>query len=272
MVSDGAPPVALTIAGSDSGGGAGVQADLRTFAAHRVHGTSAITAVTAQNTVGVQLVHLIPPDVVAAQVQAVLDDLGVGGVKTGFLAAAEVVRVVAEVAEAGLLSNLVVDPVLVNSSGVQIVSDETVAAYRTSLLPAALVVTPNAAEAALLTGVEVTDPPSMAAAARQLGALGPRAVVVKGGGLRSGDAVDVLWHTGEITELREGRIATPNDHGTGCSLAAATAAGLARGLTVVEAVPAAKRFVTRAIAGAAAWRMGSGHGPIDHLGWSEETR
>ncbi len=269
------PPVALTIAGSDSGGGAGIQADLKAFAAHRVHGTSAITALTAQNTRGVRGVFAVPAEFVVAQIEAVVADLPVAATKTGMLATADIVRAVAELAAAGRLPNLVVDPVMVASSGDRLLDEDAEQLYVRALLPHALVVTPNVREAEVLLGTPVRDLAGQHAAAHALGALGPAAVVVKGGHPVAGtetEAVDVIWHEGATFELRTPRVATPNNHGTGCTFAAATAAGLARGAGVREALESAKEYISRAVAGAAGWRLGAGHGPVDHFGWSTEDR
>ena len=263
------PPVALTIAGSDSSGGAGVQADLKTFAALRVFGASAITALTAQNTTGVRDVHAVPVAHVVAQVEAVLDDLDVRAVKTGMLATAEVVRAVAELADR--LPHLVVDPVMVASSGARLLEVDAERAYLDVLLPRAAVVTPNLHEAQVLLGAAITTLEEQRQAARALGELGPRAVLVKGGHAVAGagdEAVDVLWDGDHLLELRAPRVAGTNDHGTGCSLASAIAAGLAKGDDLVDAVAAAKAYVARALAGGAHWRLGRGHGPLDHFGWS----
>lgn len=261
------PPVALTVAGSDSGGGAGIQADLKTFAALGVYGTSALTAVTAQNTVGVQAVHGLPPDVVLAQVRSVLDDLDVRAVKTGMLGTAAVVQVVADLAADGRLPQLVVDPVMVATSGDRLLEGAAERAYVDGLLPHALVLTPNLREAEVLLGGTITTRAQQREAARALGALGPRAVVVKGGHrVADGDgrAVDVVWTGGTLRELSGPWVETANTHGTGCTFAAAVAALLARGGTVDEALDGAKAYVGRALAGAAGWRLGSGHGPLDH--------
>jgi hydroxymethylpyrimidine kinase/phosphomethylpyrimidine kinase len=252
------PPTALSIAGSDSGGGAGVQADLKTFAAHRVHGTTALTAVTAQNTAQVRGVAALEPEFVRLQM------------KTGMLANRAIVDVVAELAAAGRLPQLVVDPVLVSSSGQALMTPDGLQAYRTRLLPYALVVTPNLREAAALTGVEVAELMSVEAmteAAEQIRAGGARYVVVKGGHLTEA-AHDVVAGPEGITVLEAVRVVTANDHGTGCSLSAAIAANLSWGYGVLDAVVAAKTFVAQGLAGAAAWRLGAGHGPIDHFGWS----
>ncbi len=261
------PPVALTIAGSDSGGGAGIQADLKTFAAHGVFGTTAITALTAQNTRGVHGVHPVPPAVVVAQIEAVLDDLPVTAVKTGMLATGDIVRAVAELAAAGRLPALVVDPVMVATSGDRLLDRAAVRTYVTELLPQAVVLTPNVREAEVLLDGVIRTLADQREAARALGALGPATVVVKGGHAVDdvpGEAVDLVWDGRTMRELRGPRIETRNDHGTGCTFAAATAAGLAAGRSVPEAVEAAKRYVAAALAAGAGWRLGGGHGPLDH--------
>jgi hydroxymethylpyrimidine/phosphomethylpyrimidine kinase len=263
------PAVALTIAGSDSGGGAGVQADLKTFAALGVYGASAITAVTAQNTVEVRGVHAVPAEFVTAQVEAVLDDLTVAAVKTGMLATAATVRAVADLAAAGRLPLLVVDPVMVASSGDRLLEESAEWLYREALLPHAFVATPNLYEAEALLGRSIRTLEEQHEAAGDLGALGPRAVVVKGGhGVRgtSGQAVDVVWNGATTYELRADWVDTPHNHGSGCTFASAIAAGLARGLDVTDALLEARDYVSRAMAGGAGWRLGSGHGPLDHLG------
>ncbi|HEX5367434.1 MAG TPA: bifunctional hydroxymethylpyrimidine kinase/phosphomethylpyrimidine kinase [Acidimicrobiales bacterium] len=268
------PPVALTIAGSDSGGGAGIQADLLTFAAHGVHGTSVVTALTAQNTTGVRAVHVPPVEVLGAQLDAVLDDLPVAAVKTGMLAREVVVRAVAAAAAGGRLPNLVVDPVLVSSTGDRLLDPGAEAAYAEVLLPHALVATPNSREAGALVGGEVATAAAAVEAAVEIGRLGPRWVVVKGGhqvdrpgGGPSAEAVDVVVDTatGRVSELRAPRVETRNDHGTGCTFAAATAAGLARGRPVPEALAAAKAFVHAGLVASSGWRLGAGHGPVGKL-------
>lgn len=267
------PPVALTIAGSDSGGGAGIQADLKTFATHGVFGTSVVTALTAQNTVKVRAIEPVPPSFVAAQLEAILDDLPVAAVKTGMLATPATVAVVAELA--ARLPALVVDPVLVSSSGDALFDDDARRAYLDLLFPLATVVTPNSREAAVLTGRPVSTVEEAVAAARALGATGPAWVVVKGGHLGGGpggsgrrEAVDVVWHGGEVHLLRAPWVATANDHGTGCTFAAAIAARLARGDDVRAALDGAKSYVHRALAGAAGWRLGAGHGPLSWGGYA----
>jgi len=264
------PPVALTIAGSDSSGGAGIQADLKSFAALGVFGASAITALTAQNTRGVRGVHPVPADVVVAQVEAVLDDLDVRAVKTGMLATVDVVRVVAELAGAGRLPRLVVDPVMVASSGDRLLEEAAERAYVDQLIPHATVLTPNLRETEVLLGASIDTLEDQREAARSLGALGPRVVVVKGGhAVRgAGDvAVDVVWDGAAVRELSAPRVATVNTHGTGCSFASAVAAGLASGLAIWPALQQAKLYVWAGISGGARWRLGGGHGPLDHFGW-----
>jgi hydroxymethylpyrimidine kinase/phosphomethylpyrimidine kinase len=267
------PPCALSIAGSDSGGGAGVQADLKTFAAHGVHGTSALTAVTAQSTAAVRGVVSMSPEFVRLQIETVLDDFDVRSVKTGMLANRAVVDVVADLAGAGRLPQLVVDPVLVSSSGHSLMEPAGLEAYLARLLPHALVATPNLREAAALTGRDVSELMSVEAmtdAAERIRAGGARYVVVKGGHLTDG-APDVVAGPEGVTVFEATRVVTSNDHGTGCSLSAAIAAQLALGTDVLGAVEAAKSFVARALAGGAHWQLGAGHGPIDHFGWTTGT-
>jgi hydroxymethylpyrimidine/phosphomethylpyrimidine kinase len=269
------PPVALTIAGSDSGGGAGIQADLLAFAALGVHGTSVITALTAQNTRGVDAVHVPPVTFLRSQVEAVLTDLPVVATKTGMLATAENVQLVADLAARGRLHNLVVDPVLVSSTGARLLDPGAERAYIDDLFPQALVVTPNSREVAALLGREVVSVSDAVDAARELGRFGPWWVVVKGGHLTGSgtgdDAVDVVLDvmTGEVTELRRPRVETRNDHGTGCTFAAATVAMLARGAAVPDALRAAKDVVHQGLVSSAGWKLGGGHGPVGKLGgWS----
>ncbi|TQN44127.1 hydroxymethylpyrimidine/phosphomethylpyrimidine kinase [Blastococcus colisei] len=262
------PPVALTIAGSDSSGGAGIQADLKTFAALGVYGTSAVTALTAQNTQGVRAVYPVPADFVVAQVEAVLDDLPVAAVKTGMLATVEIVRAVADLAAAGRLPTLVVDPVMVSSSGDRLLEPQAERLYLDALLPHAAVFTPNLREAEVLLDTAIRTLADQREAARALGALGPATVVVKGGHAVAdvaGEAVDVVWDGDRVHDLRGSRIDTGNNHGSGCTFASATAAALATGSDAHQAVGHAKDFVTGAITGGAAWRLGHGHGPLDHF-------
>ncbi|HET7397720.1 MAG TPA: bifunctional hydroxymethylpyrimidine kinase/phosphomethylpyrimidine kinase [Intrasporangium sp.] len=259
------PPVALTIAGSDSGGGAGIQADLATFAAYGVHGTSAVTAVTVQDTTGVHRVHALPADLVAAQAEAVLADLPVSAVKTGMLGDADVVRVVSMLAARGLLPRLVVDPVLVSTSGHALATAEAASAMASQLLPQALLATPNTDEAAALLGARPAESADeQREQAEALRRLGPTAVVVTG--RRDGlDRVDVLATPERTIELRAPSITTTNDHGTGCTFASAAAAALARGAPVEAAVRSAGEFVRLALLRSSEWRLGRGRGPVSHL-------
>jgi len=264
------PPVALTIAGSDSGGGAGVQADLRTFAALGVLGTTAITCVTAQNTARVNAVHVLPAAFVRAQIEAVIEDITVSGAKTGVLYSEEIAREVAALAPS--LPPLVVDPVLVASTGRRLTDDGAVRAYLEVLLPAAAVATPNLLEAGVLLGEKVETLDDARQAARRLGELSP-VVVVKGGhGKDASVSVDVVWDGQSCWEITRQRIDTINTHGAGCTFSAAIAAGLARHLPVRDAIEHANTFVYRAIQGSAGWRLGAGAGPLDHFGWKEEEK
>jgi hydroxymethylpyrimidine kinase/phosphomethylpyrimidine kinase len=263
------PPVALTIAGSDSGGGAGIQADLHTFAAHRVHGTSVITAITAQNTRGVTAAEAVSADLVRAQLDAVLGDFSVVAVKTGMLGGGELLKVVAEYGRADRLPNLVVDPVMVTTTGDALFQGDA-AAYLGELGPLATVLTPNLIEARQLLGWEIESVDDMREAARALATYGPRAVLVKGGHLAetvSGEAevvIDVLWCDGHMVDLKMPLVATRNTHGTGCTLASAIAARLALEHPLVQAVGGAKAYVTEALKAAADWRLGTGPGPVHH--------
>ena len=266
------PPTALTIAGSDSGGGAGVHADLKTFAAHGVHGTSAVTALTAQNTVGVFGVHVAPASFVDQQIAVVLADFDVGAVKTGMLATTEIVSVVAARAAKGELTNLVVDPVMVATSGDHLLESGAERAYITELFRYATVITPNLAEASLLVGRPVCTVDEQIDAARRLFDYGPEYVVVTGGDADGDEVVDVVFDGTTIRLLRSTRISTSNTHGTGCTFSAAITARLAAGDTCSDAIDAAKRYITAALHGAAEWTLGRGHGPVDHLGLQRRAR
>ncbi len=260
------PPVVLVVAGSDSGGGAGIQADVRTLAAHGVFSTTAVTALTAQNTQGVRGVHVAPVDVVAAQIEAVLADFDVRATKTGMLAGVATVEVVARYAAEGRLPALVVDPVMVSASGDRLLEPEAEEAYRRLLFPHATVVTPNLLEASVLVGRTLGTVFDMGEAARELATTtGARAVMVKGGHLDADVAVDVVWDGCHLHELGGPRIATTNNHGTGCSLASAIAAGLASGHELLPSIRAAKAYVCRGLEAATGWRLGHGRGPIDHF-------
>jgi len=255
-------PKALTIAGSDSGGGAGIQADLKTFAALGVYGTSVITAVTAQNTLGVTGVHNLPPEFVALQLEAVLSDIGTDAAKIGMLANAEIIRAVADKIQEFKLEKLVLDPVMVAKSGDHLLAPEAREALIENLLPLALVVTPNIHEAQVLTGLAISDLDDMEKAARVLHGYGTPYVIVKGGHLE-GVATDVLFDGSEFHHFPGERFVTKNTHGTGCTYSAAIAAGLARGLPVFEAVRQAKEYISTALA--FALDIGGGHGPTHHL-------
>jgi hydroxymethylpyrimidine/phosphomethylpyrimidine kinase len=254
--------LALTIAGSDSSGGAGIQADLKTFAAHGVFGLSAITAVTAQNTMGVTDVVMLTPAIVAAQIDAVIVDMGADAVKTGMLGHAAVTAAAADAIERHRLQRVVVDPVMVATSGARLLDEAAVATVRSRLLPLATLLTPNLAEAEILTGLRIVSAADLAAAARRLVDMGARAALVKGGHLE-GPAIDVFWDGSTELELVAERLPGRNTHGTGCTLSAAVTARLALGEGLVDAVRHAKDYVTRAIAQAPS--LGRGHGPVQHF-------
>ncbi|WP_030677476.1 bifunctional hydroxymethylpyrimidine kinase/phosphomethylpyrimidine kinase [Streptomyces rimosus] len=256
------PPRVLTVAGSDSGGGAGIQADLKTMLALGTHGMSVLTAVTAQNSLGVQGAWELPAEAVRAQFRSVVDDIGVQTVKTGMLSSPEVVETVADLLS-GLSEPVVVDPVGVSKHGDALLAASALDAVRTKLLPTATLATPNLDEVAQLTGVRVREEADMRRAAAAILGFGPRWALIKGGHLE-GDAVDLLTDGTEEHWLRAPRHDNRHTHGTGCTLASAVAARLAQGDTVPEAVAAAKEYVTGAIAGG--FRLGAGIGPVDH-GW-----
>lgn len=260
-------PVALTIAGSDSGGGAGIQADLKTFAANEVFGTSVITALTAQNTQGVSAIHDVPLVFIAAQMEAIFSDFDVGAVKIGMLSRAETIRIIASELRRRGAPHVVLDPVMVATSGDRLLQEDAVAALRTELMPLAEIVTPNLHEAAALTGKPLAqNEREMEAQARDIFAFGPRAVLIKGGHGTSDEAVDLLVDSsGAVTRVSAKRIATENTHGTGCTLSSAIAANLAKGMELVAAVRAAKDYVTGAIAAADTLKVGHGHGPLNHF-------
>jgi hydroxymethylpyrimidine/phosphomethylpyrimidine kinase len=255
-------PIALTIAGSDSGGGAGIQADLKTFHQFGVFGTSAVTALTAQNTTGVQAIHPVPPPHVRAQIDAVVSDLRPAAFKTGMLATAELAELVAVAIREYELENYVMDPVMVATSGDRLLEADAEEALRDTLLPLSSVVTPNLDEAAILTGRPVETLEDMSSAARYLVEAGASSALIKGGHL-AGDAVDLLWDGAQEHLWRRPRVDTPHTHGTGCTLSAAIAAGLARGDSLYDAVDGATRFIGRAIETAP--RLGYGRGPVNHF-------
>jgi hydroxymethylpyrimidine/phosphomethylpyrimidine kinase len=256
-------PLALTVAGSDSSGGAGIQADLKTFSALKVYGMSVITALTAQNTTGVTAVMEVDADFVALQFDTVMTDLPTNAVKTGMLSSSSIIETVAAKLREYGTTDLVVDPVMVAKSGAALLHADAIGALRTALLPLALIVTPNTEEAGVLTGSPVETIGDMQEAARRIYAMGSRNVLIKGGHLE-GDAVDVFFDGSQFVHLRERRIATRDSHGTGCVLSAAITAGLARGQSASEAVRLGKVFVTEAIR--RGLRLGSGNGPCDPIG------
>jgi hydroxymethylpyrimidine/phosphomethylpyrimidine kinase len=255
-------PVAMTIAGSDSGGGAGIQADLRTFAFHRVHGTCALTCVTAQNTLGVTRVDALPPDSVIAQIRAVVEDIGVQAAKTGMLLNQGIIAAVASQVEA--IAHLVVDPVMVSRTGAQLIDDEAIATLRDRLIPLAAVLTPNRYEAQILSGLEIYTLDDMKKAAEKIRMLGAKAVLVKGGGMVNElRGVDVWFDGDRLEVLQTETVETTDTHGTGCTLAAAIAANLALGEDAFTATQSAKTYVTHALRHAL--RIGKGQGPVGHF-------
>lgn len=257
------PPVVLSIAGSDSGGGAGIQADLKTFHAFGTFGTTAVTAITAQNTLGVQGVHPIPVPMVQLQIEAVVNDLAPAAVKTGMLATAELVSAVADSIRQHAMPNFVLDPVMVATSGDRLLDADAEGTLARELLPLALIITPNLDEAALLTGRSVATVADMRGAATELVAAGAGAALVKGGHLAGAETVDVLWDGERFHEWHHPRVHTRSTHGTGCTLSAAIAAGLAHGRPLLKSVEDALGFVRRAIIAAPGY--GRGNGPINHF-------
>jgi hydroxymethylpyrimidine/phosphomethylpyrimidine kinase len=257
----------LTIAGSDSGGGAGIQADLKTIAAHGCYGASVITALTAQNTLGVTGIHAVPVDFVAAQMDAVLGDIGADAVKIGMLFSPELIRTVAE----GLIRHgvkaIVLDPVMVAQSGDKLLQDEAIEALKSELIPLATLITPNLPEASVLLNREIATQEAAMQALTELAAMGCGNVLVKGGHLESGDSDDTLYlgPEGRIVTLPGVRIPTRNNHGTGCTLSSAIASNLARGEDVESAVRHAKEYISGAIRAGAAYAIGQGHGPVHHF-------
>jgi hydroxymethylpyrimidine/phosphomethylpyrimidine kinase len=254
---------ALTIAGSDSGGGAGIQADLKTFGALGVYGASAITAVTAQNTMTVSRIQEIDPEVVAAQIEAVIEDIGFDAVKTGMLASTPIVEAVASALKRHRVVNLVIDPVMVSKTKACLLKADAIAALKSLLLPLAEIVTPNIPEAEVLSGHKVIDAETMRDAARRIRDLGPKRVVIKGGHSEGPYVVDLYFDGEKFEELKAERVQTRATHGTGCTFSAAIAAYLAHGLPPLEAVARAKEFLTAALQ--AAPGIGKGIGPVNHF-------
>lgn len=264
MANPSTPPVALTIAGSDSGGGAGIQADLKTFAFHQVHGVSALTCVTAQNTCKVARVDALPPEAVVAQIEAVVDDIGVQSAKLGMLLNAEIMEAVSEVMQRSPIGTWVVDPVMVSRTGAQLIDDVAIATLQEALIPLATVLTPNRYEAQILSGLEINTLADMEAAARKIQTLGAQTVLVKGGGMPGKLRGIDVWFDGEQLEtLATETVDTPDTHGTGCTLSAAIAANLALGNEPEAAVYKAKNYVTQALHHSL--RIGKGQGPVGHF-------
>ncbi|MEA4909373.1 MAG: bifunctional hydroxymethylpyrimidine kinase/phosphomethylpyrimidine kinase [Anaerolineaceae bacterium] len=257
----------LTIAGSDSGGGAGIQADLKTFAALGGYGMSVIAALTAQNTQAVRGIHAVPADFVALQIQAVLEDIGVDAVKIGMLHSPEVIRAVAAELRRFQPANIVLDPVMVAKSGDKLLQDEAIQALKDELLPLATVITPNLPEAAVLLGRPVEPGADLSQVCAALLAFGPQAVLVKGGHLDGADSPDTLLLRGErqARVFTGQRIQTRNTHGTGCTLSSAIAAYLAQGISIPEAVEQAKAYLSAALEAGKHYRLGNGHGPVQHF-------
>lgn len=260
-------PIAMTIAGSDSSGGAGIQADLKTFSALGAYGASVITALTAQNTQGVQGVHPVPPAFILAQIDSVLSDLTVGAAKTGMLGTAAIVMAVCDrLAGDTARLPLIVDPVMVATSGDVLLAEDAIAAVKSRLIPRAELITPNLPEAAKLLGAAVAHSTAEAVEqAKALAGLGAKAVLVKGGHGSGNEAIDVLVMGGQVTELKRPRIETRNTHGTGCTLSAAITALRARGMPLEAAVRGAKDYLWAALDAGKAMHIGNGHGPVDHL-------
>lgn len=258
--------IAVTIAGSDSSGGAGIQADLKTFSALGVYGASVIAALTAQNTQGVSAIHDVPPGFIAAQIDAVFSDLAVDAVKIGMLSAPAAIEAVAEGLDRYGQKKIVLDPVMVAATGARLLVPEAIETLKRRLFPRACLITPNLLEAAALLDVEVaTNEAEMHAQAGRLLALGAEAVLIKGGHGSGAESVDLLVAPEGVARFAARRIATENTHGSGCTLSAAIAAGLAKGAALADAVGSAKDFISRAIAGADRLAIGSGHGPVHHL-------
>jgi hydroxymethylpyrimidine/phosphomethylpyrimidine kinase len=261
-----AQPIALTIAGSDSSGGAGIQADLKTFAALGVYGSSVITALTAQNTTGVSGIHDVPPEFVAAQIDAVFSDLEVAAVKIGMVSQTATIEAIVAGLDRWKPRHVVLDPVMVATSGAPLLAKSAIELLRTQLLPRATVITPNLPEAGALLGASVaTDRAAIERQACDLLQLGARAVLVKGGHGEGAESMDYLVTSDTIRVFSAPRIGTRNTHGTGCTLSSAIAAGLAKGLSLEDAIDAAKRYVTAAIAAADTLTVGRGHGPLQHF-------
>jgi hydroxymethylpyrimidine/phosphomethylpyrimidine kinase len=258
---------ALTIAGSDSGGGAGIQADLKTFSALGCYGLSVITALTAQNTVGVTGIHPVPPKFVQDQLEAVFSDIGTDAVKIGMLFSVELIQAIAEKLKAYHTGPIVLDPVIVAQSGDKLLQDEAISAIREDLVPLADILTPNLVEASILLGSQISTPDDMVTGAKKIAQWGCRAVLIKGGHSHTADCNDLLYLSAEdrTVTLTAERIQTRNNHGTGCTLSSAIAAHLAKGVDMEGAVKKAKDYITEAIRKGAGYQIGQGHGPVHHF-------
>ncbi len=258
---------ALTIAGSDSGGGAGIQADLKTFSALGCYGTSAVTAVTAQNTVGVRAIHPVPPDMIQQQIKAVLDDIGSDAVKIGMLHSSEVIEKVSKLLQIYRVENIVLDPVMVATSGDVLLEEGAIDSLRKVLVPMADIITPNIPEAEILLGESINSQSRLPEAAVKLSQLGCRSVLLKAGHLKDDILIDYFYDSisGEMTELPSQRLYTQNTHGTGCTLSSAVASFLARGFRSSDAVKEAKLYISEAISAGSDYSLGKGHGPVKHF-------
>ena len=256
----------LTIAGSDSGGGAGIQADIKTISAMGCYAASAITAITVQNTLGVQAVHPVPLDILRGQIDAVLSDIGADAVKIGMLHSSEVVNLVAEMIEKYQIRNIVLDPVMVSTSGHRLIEEDAVEVIKTRLMPLARVITPNVPEAEILAGCKITGEDEFEAIARRLSDNGNVSVLMKAGHLSGDSLVDYFYNAEDdtITRLQSKRVQTKNTHGTGCTLSSAFAASLAKGENLTDAAILAKRYIEQAIISGAEYEIGKGHGPVNH--------
>ena len=256
----------LTIAGSDSGGGAGIQADIKTISALGCYAASAITAITVQNTLGVQAVHPVPLDILRGQIDAVLSDIGADAIKIGMLHSSEVVNLVAEMIEKYQIRNIVLDPVMVSTSGHRLIEEDAVEVIKTRLLPLARVITPNIPEAEILAGCKIAGEDEFEAIARRLSDNGNVSVLMKAGHLSGDSLVDYFYNAEDdtITRLQSKRVQTKNTHGTGCTLSSAIAASLAKGKNLTDAAISAKRYIEQAIISGAEYEIGKGHGPVNH--------
>ncbi len=257
----------LTIAGSDSGGGAGIQADLKTFAALGCFGMSAITALTAQNTTTVTAIHPVPPEFIGHQMDAVMEDIGSDAIKIGMLHSPETIDMVAKKLKQWQCKNIVLDPVMISTSGQMLLSDDAIQALKSTLIPIATIITPNLPEASVLLGQKISTLKDMDQAVRDLSKLGCDNILLKGGHLDQNESCDYLYMKGSdtLTTFPEARIATSNSHGTGCTLSSAICANLAKGVDLVTAVGNAKTYITKAITAGAVYKTGKGHGPLHHF-------